>query len=182
MVFQVAVDSAPLIGHASGPFLLDFQFTDGSGMNDGNNTVTLGGFNFHGGGWIGADPGPITLTDSSFFSEYLQGFTPGSSLSFSVSLTTAVDAGGIPDQFSFAILDNTLSEIPTVGMADAFLAVDIDSTSPTIQTYRSDLSRTSLDIPAPTINAAVPEASTFWAGACALGVLASACGRRFSRR
>ena len=163
ITFTITTDTSPLIGQASGPFSLDFQFIDGSGSGDANNTVTLSAFNFYGGSWTGSPTltggastgaGTITLTDSSFFNELFQGFTPGTKLSFQVSMTTALDAGA-PDEFSFAILDSTLSEIPTMGPGDAFVTVDIDSANPTIQTFSSDLGRTTIDIAAPTISGAV---------------------------
>jgi hypothetical protein len=76
--------------------------------------------------------------DSDFFNQFIQEFTPGSTLSFDVQMTTNVDAGPTPDAFSFAILDRTLAEIPTFGLADAFLFVDINSPTPTVQAFASD--------------------------------------------
>src|SRR5262249_21463960 len=37
----ITINTAPLIGHAAGPFSLDFELIDGSGTSDANNTVTL---------------------------------------------------------------------------------------------------------------------------------------------
>ena len=45
----ITLATAPLAGNPGAPFSLDFQFTDGSGTNDGNNTLTLTNFNFGGG-------------------------------------------------------------------------------------------------------------------------------------
>ena len=60
---------------------------------------------------------------------------PGSTLSFQVSLTTAVDAAGTPDEFSFAILHRTLNstlvEIPTFGLGNALLALLVGKPHPT---------------------------------------------------
>ena len=67
--------------------------------------------------------------------EYSQEFVPGPTLSFRVDLTTAIDVGPQPDQFSFAILDCSLVEIPTTSPSNALVSVDLDSSSPTIQTF-----------------------------------------------
>ncbi len=55
-IYNVSLDTSSLIGNAAGPFSLDFQFNDGSGTNDGNNTVTLTNFAFGGGGGEQAPP------------------------------------------------------------------------------------------------------------------------------
>lgn len=154
--FNITLNSSALVGNPTGPFSLDFQLADGSGTGDGNNTVTISDFNFHGGSWTG--PSVVTMTDNSFFSEATYQFVPGGVLSFDVSMTTAVDAGGTPDEFSFDILDNSLSEIPTVGLGDAMVAVAIDSANPTVQVFGSDLTQTTINIPSPTVNYAyVPD-------------------------
>src|SRR5262249_32296227 len=128
LMFQVTTDTSALVGNPSGPFFLDFQFIDGSGTGDGNNTVSIGNFDFNGGNWAG--PAAVSMSDTTFFSDFTQEFTPGSSLSFQVTLSTALDGGGTPDEFSFAILDSYLSEIPTLGLGDALLTVDLSSSSP----------------------------------------------------
>lgn len=167
-LFTVSLDTSALIGNPAGPFALDFQLTDGSGSGDGNNTAVVSSFNFHGGNWGG--PASVSLTDSSFFTEFSQTFTAGAALSFNVSLTTAVDAGPTPDRFTFALLDKNGSEIPTLGFADEFLGVDLNSADPTIETYASDTSRTFLDIAAPT-TAPIPEPNS-----ALLAALLCGCG------
>jgi len=149
-IFSVVTDTAPLIGHPAGPFSLEFQLNDGSGTNDGNNTALLSDFDFHGGHPVGSatliggasgDLGSnIVLADNDFLNEFFQEFTPGPLLTFTVDLSLNVDAGPQPDQFSFAILDCTLIEIPTRGPADALVLVDITGT-PVIRTFASDPSR-----------------------------------------
>ena len=163
-IFTVTVDTTPLVG-LLGPFAVAFQLTDGSGGGDANNTAMLSNFAF-GGGSAGGCPanctttggasgdmtGTVTLTDSSFFNSFAERFTVGSSLSFQVDLQTNVDAGGIPDAFAFSILDNGLP-IPTLDPlgADTLLSLDIDSATPTILTFASDLSRTDVALGAPAI-------------------------------
>jgi hypothetical protein len=151
-IFTVTLDTNPLTlspAADAGPFSIAFQLTDGSGTNDGNNTATLSNFDFGGGsasgtptlygvGTSGDLGSTVTLTDNDFFNAFVQGFIPGSSLSFLAGLTTNVDAGGTPDAFAFSILDSSGSSIPTVDPADTLLTVNIDSASPTILTYATD--------------------------------------------
>jgi hypothetical protein len=160
--FQVTVNTAPLIGNVNGPFSLDFQLIDGSGTVP--NQVTLSNFNFNGGGAVGsgtATPGVagslsslVTLdTTANAFNEFYQQFTPGTSLSFNVSMTRNVDPGPTPDAFSFAILDKNLFNIPTTGLGDALVLVNIDSATfglSNVQTFASTA-------PAGVTAAAVPE-------------------------
>jgi hypothetical protein len=149
IVVDVSLNTTPLVGHPAAPFFLNFQFTDGSGTGDANNTVTLSDFAFGPGGaavgspsLIGGASGDVTsgvsLTDSSFSNLFTQQFTPGNELSFVLSLTTNVDAGPQPDEFSFAILDNSGFEIPSLSPTGALLVTDINSSSPVIQTFATD--------------------------------------------
>ena len=196
VVYNVSLDTSPLIANAAGPFSLDFQFTDGSGTNDGNNTVTLSNFDFGAGGGTGLATttgsvsgdltSAVTLTDSQFFNEFTQTFTPGATLGFTVGLTTNVDAGGVPDEFTFAILDNTGAEIPTLGLFDTLLLADIDSSSPELHGFASDTSRGTaatgdpLALDAPVVTSAAPEPSALWLPAC--GLIAVALRRRLRTR
>ena len=180
VVYDISMNTEPLIGHAAGPFSLEFQLNDGSATGDGNNTANLTGFLFEGGTAVGSPTltggvsgnltSGITLTDSGFFNQFIQSFMPGSSLSFRLSLSTNVDSGGTPDQFSFAILDKTGAELPTLAPSffDVLAYIDIDSTDPSIRTFGTDTSRlpsgggSSIDISGPiatTVN--TPEPASF---------------------
>src|SRR5579872_5074969 len=122
LVFDVRMNTESLVGNPAGPFWLDFQLTDGSGTGDANNVAVLSDFQFGGGvpsggstlvgGATGDLTSTVTLTDSAFLTEFVQGFIPGNTLSFEVSLTANADSGGTPDEFSFAILDGSSNEIP----------------------------------------------------------------------
>jgi len=46
----------------------------------------------------------VALVDSAFLNIFASSFTPGSLLSFDFALTTNVDAGATPDQFSLVLL------------------------------------------------------------------------------
>lgn len=148
VIYTVNLDTSPLMG-VVGDFALAFQLNDGSGADDANNTVTLSNFNFGGGGAAGCPlnctllggalgdaTATVTLNDSSFFNSFAERFTPGTSLSFNVDLTTNLDAGGVADFFGFSILLNG-NAIPTQDPlgADTLLATDIDSLNPTLAPF-----------------------------------------------
>jgi hypothetical protein len=132
-------DTQPLQGHPAGPFSLDFQFNDGSFPNDANNVVKLTLFDL-GGGSLGSPPSSaggvdgtldsfVQFQDFSFLNRYTQVFFPGSKLSFGIDMTTFLNEGDTPDQFSFAILDSTGTEIPTQALGvlgtDVLVSIDI---------------------------------------------------------
>lgn len=186
-IFTVTLDTSLLTAlpaSSAGPFSLAYQLTDGSGSNDANNTATISGIQFGAGGSAGACPSAcsafggasgdagssIVLTDSAFFNAMLQGFTPGDTLSFLVDLTTNVDSGATPDVFSFDLLDGSGGSLPTLDPsgADSLLTVTLDSASPAILAYGSDLGRpanggVTVSLSAATIGtpkSAVPEPNT----------------------
>jgi PEP-CTERM motif len=195
IVYNISLDTSPLIGEAAGPFSLGFQLNDGSGVGDANNTAILSNFQFGVGGSASGSPtvtgnaigdlsSGITLTDSNFLNALAQSFNPGSLLTFQLQMSTNVDAGGTPDEFSFSILDSTGTQIPTTGFVDAFLIVDVDSSNPTPQTFSSDPTRApaggggGITISAPQTTLATPEPGTF----ILLGIgLAFQISRRFAR-
>src|SRR6267378_956093 len=77
--YHVSVTTSPLIGHPAGPFSLDFQLTDGTGLGDGNNTALVSNLSYGGGAATGAPTlsggaagdlaAGATLTDTAFFNE-----------------------------------------------------------------------------------------------------------------
>jgi hypothetical protein len=141
LIYHVDITTTPLVGSLSGPFSLDFQLNDGSGTLAGVNTVTLSNFTFTGGTPTGSASlfgdatgslsSTVTLTDdASFSNEFFQGFSAGTTkIGFDALLTTNVDPGPTPDAFAMAILDNTLSNIPTTDPGDSLMLVNIDSAS-----------------------------------------------------
>jgi hypothetical protein len=175
--FNITLNTSALIGHPAGPFYLDFQLNDGSGIGNANNTAILSQFNFGGGSAIvGSDfafggvtgnlSSTVKLTDSTPFNEFFQAFNAGSFLSFSLSLTKTVNAP-TPDLFSFAILDSNLFNLPTFAPgSDALITIDITGANPSIATYAGNFSiapsagGAPIGLAAPTI-VAVPEPSTY---------------------
>jgi PEP-CTERM motif len=174
----VTLDTTALVsvpGSSTGPFSLYFQLTDGSGLGNGNNVVTLSDFTF-GGGTVASDAtsfggasgdlaSTVALTDSAFFSSFSQGFTPGTTLSFLLQTSTEVEPGGTPDALAFSILDWTGFPIATVDptFADTLFTLNIDSANPSFLRYGTDATRTAIVMSAPDISGVVtpvPEPGT----------------------
>ena len=146
LVQLVTVNTGAISGSAG--YAIAFSVQDGSGLlvgGDSNNTAKLSNFNFGGGsaagspvlvgGASGSLGAGVVLADSDFSNLFVEGFTPGSSLSFVLDLTTNLDASGTPDFFGFSILFNDgvntnplLTLDDTLG--DNLLYVNIDSTNP----------------------------------------------------
>src|SRR5262249_21656021 len=152
-------NTSSLIGNPAGPFALGFVLTDGSGADDGNNTATLSSFSFGGGsagpvvfavgGASGGLVSSVILRDTSFFNELSASFSPGASLSFMLQLTTSLDAGATPDQFSFVLLRGDGTTVPTSDPTgvNSLITVDFDAATPGVAEFAL---------------AAVPEPSMFF--------------------
>ncbi len=128
-----------------------FIFTDGSGAGDANNTAAMSTFAL-GGGSVGAVDlantfggasgdmsSTVSLADSAFTNVFAETFSAGTSVSFLLNLSTNVDAGGTPDQFSIAIADPSGTFISTSDPTgfDNLLVINLDSASPSTSTYSS---------------------------------------------
>jgi hypothetical protein len=164
-----------------------FILTDGSGLGDANNTATLTNFALgtgsvgtvdpsNSGGISGDMSSTVSLTDSSLLNWFGETFSAGSSLSFLLNLTTIVDAGGTPDQFSIEILDpsgNFLS--PSDPLTGNLLAINLDSASPSTSTQSSLVTVSS---PGP-VNA--PEPATIFLLTAGLAAIALSTKRPTTR-
>ncbi len=177
-LYHVSINTAALVGNASGPFSLDFQLNSGDTLS--NNTAVISSFTYGGGGAAFGAPSAfggatgdltlnsISLSDSSAFNEFYQSFTAGSTLDFDLNLSQNVDAGPTPDGFSFSILDSSLASIPTTGVGDTLLTMDINSAGlPAIADGSGTGAFSGISV------TAVPEPSAALLGvlACGLGVL-----------
>jgi hypothetical protein len=104
---------------ASAPYSLDFIFIQGGTPNA--NTVTLTDFQYGSNGMATGSPSyfgggsgdlasGVSISDTAFYNEFTQSFqsgdSPGGLLTFTLSTTTAPDAGA-PDEFSFYLLDSS---------------------------------------------------------------------------
>ena len=180
-VADVTVNTSGL----TGTFQIEFQLLDGNGTGDGNNTATLSGFNFGGGASSGTPTlngnasgdlsTTVTLTDTTFFNTFQQSFTAGSALSFVLDLTTNVDTGGVPDEFSFFILDSSGNNITTADPGGSSVIADINSTTPTVTTFSGTGAFAGLSVTE--TSATVPEPGTLLLIASGLAGLV-AFGRR----
>lgn len=96
-IWYVNVDMSRLAADYTGPFGLDFELLGSNG-----NTVTVRDFTYGGGaagpgsasltggasGDLGTSTGIVALNDSAnFFNDFNQGFTPGSTLTFTMDST-----------------------------------------------------------------------------------------------
>ena len=183
----ITIDTTPLLGHPAGPFWVYFAFTDGSGVNDANNSVTISNVSFGGGSSLGGTivfggasgslGTGVTLTDTSFFSFFGEAFAPGLQLSFNLDLTSNDDAGGVPDRFTFFILDSSGVPLPTLSPAgDYFLGADLTSSGAAFDFWGSDPNRSlstgdPVSIGAPSVTSSVPEPSTVLLLAASLALL-----------
>ncbi|MCP5197340.1 MAG: NF038129 family PEP-CTERM protein [Gammaproteobacteria bacterium] len=132
-MLQFTLETPTLSGTSA---YLAFDFFDGDGVV--NNTVTIRdlatdgalGSSSPAGGVSGTlIPGPMTLTDTTFFNSFLQTFTLGAVLRFTVELTEQPSTGGLLDTFAFSVLDATL--LPLFDTTDptgagALFTVNID--------------------------------------------------------
>jgi hypothetical protein len=139
--FSFSIDTSSLIANPNGPFILDFQFIDGGGTGDGNNTITLSNFSDPAsltvvpssetaGVTLNGSPFGLTMTDNSFFNEISFLLVPSSSLSFRFDSTDNPEAG-TPDTFIVDLLDSSLNNIPTTNPNGiALIEVDLPTTDP----------------------------------------------------
>lgn len=144
LMFDVSLNTSPLMGNPAGPFYIDFQLNDGSGTGDANSNIVIDSFKggkavnlflLTIGGASGNLSSSVSITDSGFLNEFIQQFDPGSALTFRVSLSVNDVDSPTPDLFSFMILNSTFTPLPTTGLGNALLLVNIDSSKPLIDTF-----------------------------------------------
>jgi hypothetical protein len=133
--YSVTVDTSLISGT---PALLAFDCIDGGPPS---NTITISNFLTDGtlgsssptGGVSGTLPGTVTLTDLSFFNEYLTNITLGASFSFLLDATTNGPApSSLSDALSVFLLDpNTGLPLLTTSdptLSDSLFTLNIDGT------------------------------------------------------
>ncbi len=164
-MFNVSMNTSSIGG---GSFSVVFDLIDGDGMS--NNQITLGNFMGFGnpltspnyvGGAAGDLSSTVLLSDNLFLNEFVQGFTAGNMLNFTINLTNNF-IGGTPDSFIFLLLDSGGSPIPTQDPfgTNAFLSIDIVQDLPVIQTY-STVPNSGFNLGPPTVTS-VSEPISLW--------------------
>jgi hypothetical protein len=161
---SVTVDTSQL---ATSTGFVAFDFIGGTPVE--NNTAIVAGFTTDGllgagspsGSVLGTlTPGPLTLTDVQFFNEWLQPITYGSTMAFHLTLSTNTSPGGIPDAFSFFLLDN--NQIPFASSdpsgANSLFEIDLNSQSIAPNVFLSTLSSVTVT----SVGTSVPEVSSVW--------------------
>lgn len=164
-LLTIQMNTAALAAFAT-PLTLDFQFIDGELIGNNNNMVTISDFNLGGGilagtptlfgGAAGDLTTTVTFNDTVPVSGFQQAFIPGASLWFKLTLTDNPEPT-FPDSFSFAILDNTGTPIPTASFFDVFVQIDIPALVPGNSQSFGD---PTIGLPGPVITA-IPEPSTW---------------------
>ena len=153
---NVSVDTSTL--GQSGPSEIFFVLTDGNAPAAGGNTATFSTFAFGTGGTGGlvdtlntfgdvtfgtnlADG--ATMVSDQFTNEFAGFFTAGSEISFLLNLTTNLAPGApAPDQLAIYIADPTGNLVASADPSgfDSLLLINIDSASPTVNSYSSIVS------------------------------------------
>jgi hypothetical protein len=121
----------------------------------------------------------VTLKDTQIIAMFTQSFNPGNTLSFRLTLSNNVDAGSMPDSFTFYVLDSSLSPLPTMEpfLQDFVYSVDIVGSPASTQSYDADTSRSpvmggsAIDFAVSSSGVSNPEPATMWTVA---GVLLAA--------
>jgi hypothetical protein len=160
-IFDVRVDTSSLTSQTVAVFNL---FPDGS---SGNNTATITSITFGGGSAGSGCPvviqpcaqnatgdltSSIVLNDSAGFSQFFEDFSPGSTLSFVLDLTTnaPTDPSSFPDAFGFTLFDSNGNLLPGADSSTGdYLAISIDSANPTIVSQVPGVTLSSAAVPEP---------------------------------
>ena len=136
-IYDVTLDTSSLSGKAA---TIAFDFLSGGGTQSNsisisdfstNGTLVAGGMNS--GSVSGSLLGTATLTNASFFNELQQGIDLSTSVAFTLDATTNGPTDGVPDTFSFLILDpiTGLSLLSTTDptYADSLFTLQIDGSA-----------------------------------------------------
>ena len=194
LVYTVTLDVASLANNTNAPFSLDLALSSGGQPANGLNTVTLTNFlftggsvgaaNFTSGTESGSMSSSVTLTSSTFDNELSQSFSSGvTRISFNVNETSNTD-NPFPDQFSVAILDGGLNNIPTTDPSGAnTLILSNIATTQTLASVSAYRSTPGGEAPG-VVASAVPEptsVASLFAGLGGLGLCAWKKARRAVR-
>lgn len=180
VIYDVALNTTPLIGNSNAPFALDFQLTSGDTSSGVVNTVTLSQFTFGNGG-SAASGGPfpnsgnalgdlsstvaLNTSGGTFFNEFSQFFTPGSMLMFQLNLTNNAQPPPTPDEFTFQLIDKTDAQIATTDPSGSDSLLVIDLTGSPLKSLIYTTNGDGITI-APQLTSPVPEPAAAWLFVC----------------
>jgi hypothetical protein len=142
-VFRVTIDTTPLAGTSG-----YIDFNNYGGIPYQNNVATITHFASDavpGGVYTQGDfsgtlvTGPLTLTANAFDSEWLQAVTFGTTITFTLDVTTNYTPDTTPDSFSFFLLDSTQLPFPSSdpSTADSAFSIDLTGGSTVAEVYTS---------------------------------------------
>lgn len=190
ITYNVTLDTSVLAANnpGQGAFAVDFELNDGSnGDGVNNNTAIISNFTLTGGSLTGSGSptgsisgdltSTLTITDNGFFNDFNQQFTPGSSLSFVLDLTTNVSLSEqtTPDEFSFAVYSNNLSSLASLAV------IDITGPDPAVSSSGGSLGN-GASVPEPNVQPAVATPEPASLTLFAVGLAALSAGRARQRR
>jgi hypothetical protein len=164
--YQITIDTSSLLGSGDGS--LDFQFNPGA-LDTQGASVEIVNFTSDGalvgspvltGNVAGGLPGTITFDNGSFYNDYFQVFTYGSTISFQLNffgpaLDTPDGISSAGSLFTFGMFSDTDGLIPVLTNnpdGSGAFTVDVNLDGTTTVTNFSDV----------TTVAAVPTPSTVW--------------------
>lgn len=131
VTYQVSLSTAPLLP-PTGQYTLDFRFYDGSFSNDTNNTFAASHFN------VGSPAFGIIATDAYPFNDRTFGFTPQSSLTFQLSITTDPGKGPLPDDLKVVLFNPNGYALPTTDTAtSALFEIFVTGNPPHVAIYNT---------------------------------------------
>ncbi len=193
IVETVTVNTSSFVGSSS-PFEVYFTLSDGSGTGDGNNAVTLSGFDFGAGGAAGAVDGAntmnaagdltagVSMNDSTFADAFAAFFTPGSSLSFTLADTFSGLDAPTPDELAFALIENGAPLATTDPTGNGSLVtLTLDSVAGTTALYNDLNPLDSVGSPSVGVPVSTPEPAGWELLAAALVLLVGLARRRARR-
>lgn len=160
-IYDVRVDTSSL----TSPTVANFNLFSNGAVS--GNTATITNITFGGGsagtgcpatfqsctvGATGDLSTSIVLNDSAGFSQFFENFSPGSTLSFVLDLTTnapPIDPTLFPDAFGFTLFDSNGNLLPGADSTGDYLAISIDSANPTIVSQVPGVTLSSAAVPEP---------------------------------
>ena len=134
--FDVSLNTSGLVGNSAAPFYINFQLNDGSGSatGDANNTVKISNFQPIGGVGLPSTMGGasgnlssiVRLSRTAPFPKHVYPrFYSGQHAQLPCFSDLERGLRSNARRFSFSILDSAFAPVPTTGLGDALVLVNI---------------------------------------------------------